>query len=125
MEPNVWHPCADLIVGDYYDVYHQIGGWVRTVWAGEFSFSGGQWHFTYLAEGDLTSDIVGHGDTPREALDSCAIRWTLLNGGVESPALRHILPRLRAQFEEDGYPIIIGEKSTDDQIRGLKAVADA
>lgn len=77
---------------------------VKKEWYGLFEqVSDGRWLFTYIMgpAGDKT-DIVGIGDTPRDAVESLVQRWTILNGGVESPALRNILPMIRDQLDEVG-----------------------
>lgn len=80
--------------------WHDQGGWVEEVWEGEFQWDrpSGKWKFIFVGEGDQLSDIEGVGDTPQEAFESLVTRWTILNGGVESPTLRYILPALRADL---------------------------
>ena len=74
---------------------------VKKEWYGLFERKENQWTMTYM-DGIYLTHIVGVGETPREAFDSLVDRWTFLNGGVESPTLRAILPGLRLKLDEVG-----------------------
>lgn len=77
-------------------------GLVVTNWWCEFVRDAPGWKAVYLVEEDYHSELFGIGDTPRAAFESLVTRWTLANGGVESPMLRRTLPYMRQQLDEVG-----------------------
>lgn len=93
---------AGIDLGYYHDVYHVKGGWERTHWWCVFDVSPeGVWLCNYVAD-EQTTDMLGTGASPRDAFESLVRRWTFANGGVVSPTLHALLPRLRAAFDDDG-----------------------
>lgn len=71
-------------------------------WYGRFKLDAGKWFMTFLDGSDGDSELFGVGDTPREAFESLVSRWTLLNGGVQSPALHQHLELMRGVLAEHG-----------------------
>lgn len=77
-------------------------GLVRKYWDGQFILHEGKWHCQFIGEDDQPTGLIGVADTPREAFDQLVERWTITNGGVESPFLRSILPTMRAELDAAG-----------------------
>lgn len=92
---------AGCEIGGYEDTHMIRGGIIRTHWWCIFDYDAGTWLCNYVHD-ETTTDIQGAGETPRAAMEQLVNRWTLLNGGVESPTLRALLPRMRLLFAEDG-----------------------
>lgn len=79
------------------------GDYVFQQWHCLFEWDSGSWLATYVDEREMKlPELQGVGETPRDAFESLVHRFRLLNGGEETPALKHILPQLRAGFNEDG-----------------------
>jgi hypothetical protein len=93
---------AGTEIGGYDDVYHEKGGIERTHWWCHFDYDEGIWLAYYVADEQVVADLFGAGGTPRAAFEQLVTRWTIANGGAESPTLRALLPVLRLVFEEDG-----------------------
>lgn len=90
-------------IGGHSDVWHDIGGWERVHWWCVFGRDAGKWSCTYVADEQPVDELTGHGDTPREAFESLVRMWIFLNDGQESPAMKDLLPGMRATFfKEDG-----------------------
>ncbi len=77
-------------------------GLIRQYWDGQFILHEGKWHCQFIGEDDRPTELVAVADSPREAFEGLVSRWTLANGGVESPLLRHILPSIRAELDAHG-----------------------
>jgi|2_EtaG_2_1085320.scaffolds.fasta_scaffold21226_4 hypothetical protein len=92
---------AGVILGGYIDESAPTG-LVRVRWQGMFKRGEGRWLCVFLDEHDMESHIVGAGDTPREAFGSLVDWWTILNGGVTSPTLGAMLPKMLAELEAMG-----------------------
>jgi len=84
----------------------EFGGELNgVVWLGKFDFlpDANRWAFIFLDEYEMpVSELIGHGQTPLEAFESCVSKFIHLNDGNESPTLKAILPRLRQYFNDDG-----------------------
>lgn len=98
---------------DQFPVGHQIGAWVdvwregrgleRVHWWCEFGREDGRWTATYLRDGSLPSELVGRGETPRDAFEALVRVWTFWNGGRPSVVLEeHLEGMRRVFFTEDG-----------------------
>lgn len=91
---------AGFDFGHYVDTREKTGI-VRTHWWFVFDIEGGSWACNYVAD-EQTTDIVGHGPTPRAAFEQLVKVWTFANGGEESSTLKELLPLFRSIFSTDG-----------------------
>jgi hypothetical protein len=89
------------VIGGFLDIETPTG-LRRVLWDAQLLLHEGRWWAVLLDELDQHTELRASGDTPREAFERLVRYWTIANGGEESPAMRQMLPAMRAELDAAG-----------------------